>query len=89
MSKLMQFDEEYRNWIKELANRYRRSQIKASIRVNNEMLMFYWSVGKDITEKHAESKWGSKFFQNMRILEKYKLFPNLGNNYRWYPIKFL
>lgn len=67
MSKLMQFDEEYRNWIKELANRYRRSQIKASIRVNNEMLMFYWSVGKDITEKHAESKWGSKFFQNMSI----------------------
>ena len=50
MSKLMQFDGEYRNWIKELANRYRRSQIKASIRVNNEMLMFYWSVGKDITE---------------------------------------
>ncbi len=65
MSELMQLDEEYRSWIIELANRYRRSQIKASLRVNNEMLMFYWSVGKDITEKHADSKWGSKFFQNM------------------------
>ncbi len=62
MSELMQLDEEYRSWIIELANRYRRSQIKASLRVNNEMLMFYWSVGKDITEKHADSKWGSKFF---------------------------
>lgn len=67
MSELMQLDEEYRSWIKELGERYRRSQIKASIRVNNEMLMFYWSVGKDITEKHADSKWGSKFFQNMSM----------------------
>lgn len=43
------------------------SQIKASIRVNNEMLMYYWSVGKDITERRADSKWGNKFFQNMSM----------------------
>ena len=64
MSELMRFDEEYRSWIQELGNRYRTSQIKASIRVNNEMLMYYWSVG-DITERRADSRWGSKFFQNM------------------------
>ncbi len=67
MSELMRFDEEYRNWIKELGDRYRTSQIKASIRVNNEMLMYYWSVGKDITERRADSKWGNKFFQNMSM----------------------
>lgn len=44
MSELMRLDEEYRSWIKELGDRYRTSQIKASIRVNNEMLMYYWSV---------------------------------------------
>ena len=60
-------DEEYRNWIQELGDRYRTSQIKASIRVNNEMLMYYWSVGKDITERRADSKWGNKFFQNMSM----------------------
>ena len=38
MSELMRLDEEYRNWIQELGDRYRTSQIKASIRVNNEML---------------------------------------------------
>lgn len=65
MSELMRLDEEYREWIQELGNRYRISQIKASIRVNNEMLMYYWSVGKDITDRHAETKWGNKFFQNM------------------------
>ena len=41
MSELMRFDEEYRSWILELGNRYKISQIKASIRVNNEMLMYY------------------------------------------------
>ena len=63
----MRLDEEYRSWIQELGERYRKSQIKASIRVNNEMLMYYWSVGKDITEKRADSKWGSKFFKNMSM----------------------
>ncbi|MCI8631921.1 MAG: DUF1016 domain-containing protein [Lachnospiraceae bacterium] len=67
MSELMRIDEEYRSWIQELGDRYRTSQIKASIRVNNEMLMYYWSVGKDITERHANSKWGNKFFQNMSM----------------------
>lgn len=32
-----------------------------------ELLFFYWSIGKDITDKRASSKWGSKFFQNMSI----------------------
>lgn len=67
MSELMRLDEEYRSWILKLGDRYRTSQIKASIRVNNEMLMYYWSVGKDITERRADSKWGTKFFQNMSM----------------------
>lgn len=68
MSELMRLDEEYRNWIQELGNRYRISQIKASIRVNNEMLMYYWSVGKDISQRRADSKWGNKFFQDIQII---------------------
>lgn len=35
--------------------------------MNNEMLMYYWSVGKDITERHADSRWGNKFFLNMSM----------------------
>lgn len=58
MSELMLLDKEYKNWIHELGERYRKSQIKAAIRVNNEMLFFYWSIGKDITDKRASSKWG-------------------------------
>ena len=67
MSELMLLDKEYKYWIQELGERYRKSQIKAAVRVNNEMLFFYWSIGKDITDKRASSKWGNKFFQNMSM----------------------
>ena len=47
------------------------SQIKASMQVNDEMLRFYWSLGKDIVEMHAESKWGAGSCDNLsRDLKK-------------------
>lgn len=58
-------DQDYSLWIQDLSKRYRRSQIKASIKVNGEMLKFYWSLGKDIVAMKAESRWGSKFFKNL------------------------
>lgn len=58
-------DKEYTDWIVELSQRYRESQIKASVRVNCEMLRFYWSVGKDIEERKFENKYGSHFYENM------------------------
>ena len=41
-------DADYKNWVKELGQRYRRSQIKAAVKVNNEVLKFYWELGRDI-----------------------------------------
>ena len=55
-------DKDYTLWVKELVKRYRSSQIKAAIKVNNEMLHFYWELGKDIEEKQADNKYGSKFY---------------------------
>ncbi|MDM8271305.1 DUF1016 N-terminal domain-containing protein [Thermophilibacter provencensis] len=64
-------DSEYLAWVRELSERYRRSQIKAAVSVNREMLLFYWRPGKDIADLHAESRWGSGFFETLsRDLEK-------------------
>lgn len=76
MSELLRMDEEYRNWIEELSRRYRVSQIKASVRVNNAMLMFYWSVGRDIAAKQVENRWGNKFFQTMSM-DMSDMIPNV------------
>ena len=55
-------DKDYLQWINELSSRYRRSQIKAALKVNHEMLRFYWELGRDIVKKDAENKYGTKFF---------------------------
>ena len=58
-------DKDYSRWISELSSRYRRSQIKAAVKVNQEMLRFYWELGRDIVEMQAESRWGSGFLKNL------------------------
>ena len=61
--------------MQELGDRYRISQIKASISVNSEMLRFYWELGKEINELHVNSEWGSKFLYKLSNDLK-KLIPN-------------
>ena len=68
-------DGEYQDWLKELKSRYRQSQIKASIKVNSELLKFYWSLGKDIVKMKAESKWGGNFYNSLANDLK-KAFPD-------------
>ena len=84
-------DTEYIDWLKELKARYKQSQAKAAVRVNTTILEFYWSLGRDIIQRKAESKWGSGFF-NQLSLDMRAMFPdekgfssaNLRYMKRWY-----
>jgi len=67
MKSITILDPNYKDWVKELSLRYRKSQIKAAVKVNREMLSFYWSVGKDITEKEYDNKYGSAFYKNLSV----------------------
>lgn len=53
-------DKEYKDWILDLSQRYRCSQIKAAVKVNMEKLLFNWQLGRDIVEMHVEERWGEK-----------------------------
>ena len=87
----MLVDKEYVEWLKELKARYRQSQAKASVKVNTFLLEYYWSLGRDIVQRKAESKWGSGFF-NQLSLDMRAMFPdekgfsvtNLKYIKRWY-----
>ena len=65
MSKLVKIDKEYAIWIKDLSLRFRQSQIKAAVRVNSELIQFYWELGRDIVEKHAETQWGEGLMKSL------------------------
>ena len=68
-------DKEYVAWLSELKCRFQSSQAKAAVRVNTAMLEYYWSLGRDIIKKKAESKWGSGFF-NQLSADMRSMFPN-------------
>ena len=56
---------EYKQWLIDLKNRIRQSQIKAAIKVNTELLLLYWDLGQDIIARQMESTWGSGFFEQL------------------------
>ena len=65
MSNLIKIDKEYKNWISDVSKRFRKSQLKAAVKVNEEMLRFYWTMGRDIAKMSNEAKYGSQFYNTI------------------------
>ena len=58
-------DKKYVDWIKNLKQKFRQVQIKAAVKVNNELLNFYWQLGKEIAQKQKETSWWDKLIDNL------------------------
>jgi hypothetical protein len=56
-------NQDYKNWLCRLKNQFRKTQLKAAITVNSDMLRFYWSLGRDIV--HKNSRWGTKLLPQL------------------------
>lgn len=65
MTNINILDPEYLQWVQALSKRYRQSQVRAAVRVNEEMLRFYWELGRDIVALHIEERWGTKVMQRL------------------------
>ncbi len=57
----------YAQLLNTLKERFRRSQIKAAVKVNTSMLEYYWFLGRDISRLHEAAKWGSAFFDCLSL----------------------
>lgn len=60
-------DENYSNWLKSIKGRLKHAQIKASVRINQSMLEFYWELGHDINTLQKTFAWGSGFFEKLSL----------------------
>lgn len=58
-------DKAYINWLRQLKERVRTAQIKASLKVNAELLNLYWDLGREIQEKEKEINWGNKLIEQL------------------------
>lgn len=88
---MMTADEGYVQWMADIKQRFRQSQIKAAVRVNTAMLGFYWSVGRDLVALRAEERWGAGVVKQF-ALDMRQAFPdetgfsdtNVKYMKRWY-----
>lgn len=60
-------DKDYLLWVKDLASRYRQSQIKAAVRVNTELIQYNFLLGRDLVELHVEDRWGQNVLTQLSI----------------------
>ena len=65
MGDLIKKDETYKQWITEISENFRKSQLKAAVKVNESMLQFYWLLGKEMDEMKENFKWGSHFYDQI------------------------
>ena len=88
---MMTADEGYVQWMADIKQRFRQSQVKAAVRVNTAMLEFYWSVGRDLVALRAEERWGAGVVKQF-ALDMRQAFPdetgfsdtNVKYMKRWY-----
>ncbi len=67
MSSRLTMDQQYRVWLVELKQKVRNAQIKAAVKVNQELLRFYWELGAEIVVQQVHSQWGDGFLQQLSL----------------------
>lgn len=72
---LLQLDKDYKQLLTDIKSRLQRSQMRAAISVNHELIQFYWEVGGLIIEQQGKSEWGDKLFETLSN-DLSKSFPN-------------
>lgn len=55
----------YKKLLEDLKVRIRSSQIKAALRVNQELILLYWEIGKEIYDRQENEKWGSSVIERL------------------------
>jgi predicted nuclease of restriction endonuclease-like (RecB) superfamily len=57
--------ESYDAFLHDLKHRIQTAQVKAALSVNREMILLYWSIGRDILARQESEGWGSKVIERL------------------------
>lgn len=55
----------YVELLDEIKARIRSAQIKAALAVNSELIVLYWSIGRDIVQRQRREGWGAKVIDRL------------------------
>jgi predicted nuclease of restriction endonuclease-like (RecB) superfamily len=67
----------YNSFLTELKDRIRRAQLRAALSVNRELVLLYWSIGRDILVRQNEQGWGAKVIDRLAG-DLRKAFPEMS-----------
>ena len=59
MKKSLTYNKDYKKWLTDIKYKVRNVQLKAAVKVNTELLKFYWELGAEIVAKQTKAKWGT------------------------------
>lgn len=68
-------NKEYKNFLQEIKNRIKATRLRAALAANQEIVKFYWEIGRLIIEKQKASNWGDKLVDALAADLK-KSFPD-------------
>ena len=58
-------DTDYAKLIQDLKQAVRGAQLKAHRAVNNELILLYWKIGKELQARQKVEAWGSKYLEQV------------------------
>lgn len=56
---VLNIDSRYISWLDSLKQRIKKSQIRAALSANKELIELYWDIGKELYEKQETQGWGN------------------------------
>ena len=66
----------YDAFLSALKTRIRTAQVRAAIAVNQELVLLYWQIGREILERQQEEGWGAKVIERLAKDLKHE-FPDI------------
>jgi predicted nuclease of restriction endonuclease-like (RecB) superfamily len=65
VSDLISVPSGYPEFLQDLKARIRAAQVRAAFAVNRELILLYWSIGRDLSQRFAAEEWGGKIIDRL------------------------
>jgi predicted nuclease of restriction endonuclease-like (RecB) superfamily len=76
MSLPLPTDKTYQQWLEALKAQIQQAQFRTAVRVNSELILLYWQIGKSILDKQETLGWGAKVVDRL-AKDLQKAFPTI------------
>lgn len=57
--------DDYVKLLADLKERIRAARLRAALAVNTELILLYWSIGRDILARQGAAGWGAKVIDRL------------------------